>query len=234
MVRTKGQVMASSRSRFTSMPLSTIWRLYSSCPPTKSAARVVFDTPTVRAMIWQMLLRRMGLVIACARGSKSFGLRIIGGDPKLLDDPLGEHLLGGLVADRRHQRRLVGIDAVDDVREVFFDPNGGRFHVGVRRCGAHRPEGHDSAPLLGRACAGLVKPKVIGFATETVGRATSRGTVRRSLGLKRKARPAEWATWNHHVHPRRANLATVMAILSIHGFHRNFQVSRLLSSFPAL
>src|SRR6478752_228806 len=32
--------------------------------------------------------------------------------------------------------------------------------------------------------------KGFGFATETVGRATSRGTVRRSLGLKRKALPA--------------------------------------------
>ena len=73
MVRTSGDVIASSRSRFTSMPRSTSWRLYSSSPPAMSTTRRVPDTPTVRAMIWQTLLSLTGLTTACMTAVKPSG-----------------------------------------------------------------------------------------------------------------------------------------------------------------
>ena len=65
MVRTNGDVTASSRSRLISMPRRTSCRLYSSSPPAMSTTRNVPDTPTVRAMIWHTLLSRTGLTTAC-------------------------------------------------------------------------------------------------------------------------------------------------------------------------
>ena len=73
MVRTSGEVMANSRSRLISMPRSTSCRLYSSSPLATSTTRKVFDTPTVRARIWQTLFNRTGLMTACIDAVKPSG-----------------------------------------------------------------------------------------------------------------------------------------------------------------
>ena len=108
-----------------------------------------------------------GLMTACMTAVKPSGWALSAAGVEFLHEPLGEHLLGADAGAALTQRCLVGIDAVDDIGEVFLDADGCRFDICTGGCCALCANGHGPSPLRhGRAHGAphAGETELIGFA----------------------------------------------------------------------